>query len=310
MSDPLESPEDDDATAPRSGGPSFEPDPFAFPPPGLSGLLTLSGFLLLVMVLAPLATMGHGVLGMSLGLVVGFGLVGTWAAQRVPAPTERRIGLVGVSWSALGLVLWLAPLAFWLSELDNLAAELVPRPPPVAVDEAPDDGDSTLRLVEVALFAILLRPVVEEFFFRGVVQQGAVAALGMRGGVLLQTLLFTLVRSMTGAGSGYALLSLMSQALVEGLLLGRLRLATGSILPGILLQGIINAVGIGALAFAESLPIEGLNLQDGHMGAAWLIPSALSIAVGLRALETRLRSAEPLPPAAPPEPAEDDDFYG
>lgn len=284
-------------------------DPHAYPPAALSGFLTAAAFLVMIFVLAPLAASGSGVLGLSAGTVLGFGLVGTLTARRVPAPTDQRLGLRPMSTRALGIVLLLAPIVFWLSELDNVAAELSPRPEELT-EEQPETGATnggglvdpkTLRLLEVALFAVFLRPVVEEFFFRGVVQQGAVAQLGMRSGLLFQTVLYATARSVTGAGSGYAVLSLMSQSVVEGLLLGSLRLGTGSILPGIVLQGLINGVGLLALGFAEEFPIEGLNLQEGHMSPWILLPALLPILLGLRHLRTDIATAPPLPPAPPPQ---------
>lgn len=293
--------------------PRTQGDPYAYPPAGVSGFLTTAAFLLMLFVLAPLAASGNGVLGLSAGLVVGFGLIGTITARRVPAPADQRIGLRSVPASAYGLVLLLAPIVFWLSELDNIAAEIVPRPeelskePDPAGSEADGGGISprVLTLLEVALFAVFLRPVVEEFFFRGVVQQGAVAQLGARTGVIFQTLLYTVARSVTGAGSGYAMLSLMSQSLVEGMLLGGLRLGTGSILPGILLQGLINGIGLVSVGFAEQFPIEGFNLDGTHMSPWILAPSALVVLAGLHILRDEIATAPELPPAAPPDPPED-----
>ncbi len=263
----------------------------AFPSPGAGAALTGAAFLVMVLVMAPLLAAGQSVLGLALGLVIGFGGVGTLAARRVPAPVETRLGLRGVDTATLAIVLLLVPLAFWLSELDNLAAAVFPRPDRVAevagagaADETAPLSPAALRLVEVGLFAALLRPVVEEFFFRGVLQQGAVARLGRLNGVLHTTLLFTLVRTLPALGGSYAVASVASQALVEGGVLGLLRLRTGSLLPGILLEGAVNAVGLLALAWAEELPIPGLNIDEGHMSAAFLVPSAFSVALALALL--------------------------
>jgi membrane protease YdiL (CAAX protease family) len=286
-------------------------DPYAFPTASVSGLLTLLGFVLMLFVLAPLLTMGQDVLGLSAGMVIGFGLVGTLAARRIPAPADLRIGLRGFPPRLLGLVLLLAPIVFWLSELDNLAAELIGRPdPPEAPGEAPAAGSGlsaqALRTIEIGLFAVLLRPVVEEFFFRGVIQQGAAAQLGTRSGILLSTVLFLTVRTVPAAGDPYAILSVTSQALVEGLLLGTLRHVSGSLLPGILLQGLVNGIGILAVAMAAQLPIEGFNLQEGHMSAAFLVPSGVCVALGILWLKRLAAEVVPLPPCPPPPDPEDD----
>ncbi|MAE95272.1 MAG: hypothetical protein CL910_11480 [Deltaproteobacteria bacterium] len=287
-------------------------DPYAFPTAGLSGVLTLVAFVLMLFVLAPLLTMGHAVLGHSAGMVVGFGLVGTLAARRVPAPAELRMGLRGFPVRLLGLLLLLVPVVFWLSELDNLAADALGRPEPP--EDAAGNGDqdavlsvAALRTIEMGLFFVLLRPVIEEFFFRGVIQQGATAQLGARSGILLSTLLFMTVRSIPAAGSPYAIVVVTSQALVEGLLLGGLRHVSGSLLPGILLQGLVNGIGLLALLFAAEVPIAGFNLQEGHMSAVFLLPSALCVGVGLVWMRRLAADVEPLPPCPPP-PDPDDDF--
>lgn len=285
-------------------------DPHAFPTAAFSGVLTLVGFVLMLFVLAPLIVAGHAVLGHSAGMVLGFGLVGTLAARRIPAPSDLRIGLRGIPLRLLGLVLLLVPVVFWLSELDNLAADALGRPePPEAANGADGEGAllsaTALRSIEMGLFFVLLRPLIEEFFFRGVIQQGAIAQLGARSGILLSSLLFMTVRSIPAAGSPYAIAVLTSQALVEGLLLGSLRHVSGSLLPGILFQGLVNGFGLLALFFAAEVPIEGFNLQEGHMSVAFLLPSALSIGLGLAWMRRLAADVEPLPPCPPPPDPED-----
>ncbi len=289
-------------------GPGQPRDPFAFPPAHYGGLLTFAAVALMWFLFA---VTGAGILGLSVGLAVGLGLVGTLAARRVPDPVEQRIGLMKFQPGAIGLVLLFLPLVFWLSEVENIAADLFERPEIPEADVDPEPGSSgfsseTLRLLEYGLFAVFLRPVVEEFFFRGVLQQGAVGQLGGRSGVILQALLFVIARGSAGIGSAYMLFWMMGQALIEGLLLGALRLGTGSILPGMLLQGLMNAVGLIAIAVVADVPIAGFNLRDeAHVSAAVLVPSAVSVALGLVLLRRRVAEREPLPPAEPPEFDED-----
>jgi len=73
-------------------------------------VLTLVGFVLMLFVLAPLIVAGHAVLGHSAGMVLGFGLVGSLAARRIPAPSDLRIGLRGIPLRLLGLVVLLVAL--------------------------------------------------------------------------------------------------------------------------------------------------------------------------------------------------------
>lgn len=283
-------------------------DPHAFPSPGISVGLTFAALLLMLLVLAPLATTGRVVAGLAAGLVIGFGGVGSLAARRVPAPAELRMGLCGFPPRQILMVLALVPLALWLSEIENLTALWLGRP---ELPPQPEAGDTSqaggllsvrgLQSMEIALFVVLLRPVVEEFFFRGVIQQGAVARLGTWRGLLLSTLLFTLVRALTGPANEYTLVVLVLQSLIEGAALGGLRLATGSLLPGILLQGLINGVGLLAIFVAEDFRIQGFNTQDGHTHPALLAAAGLLIGWALLTMRRLHAEAPPLPLAPEPE---------
>lgn len=255
----------------------------AFPSPAIATALTLGALMVMLFVLAPFFTAGHIVAGLAAGTVVGFGGVGSLAARRVPAPAELRLGLCGVPPKRLLLVLMLVPLVLWLSELENILALWLQRPEPTPLPEPGSNGVSEgLRSLEIALFVVLLRPVIEEFFFRGVIQQGVVAQLGPRGGLLLSTLLFTLARALTGPTNEYGAVVIVLQMLLLGGILGGLRLATGSLLPGILLQGLMNGVEILAISFAEEFPIQGFTTLDGHTHPTLLAPAALLIAWAIR----------------------------
>ncbi|MCP5059417.1 MAG: CPBP family intramembrane metalloprotease [bacterium] len=254
-------------------------DPEAFPSPAIATALTLAALMVMLLVVAPFFTAGHIVAGLAAGTVVGFGGVGSLAARRVPAPADQHLGLCGVPLKRLLIVLMLVPLVLWLSELENIVALWLERPEPTPPPEPGSNGISEgLRSLEIALFVVLLRPVVEEFFFRGVIQQGVVAHLGPGWGVLLSTLLFSLSRGLTGPTSEYGAVVVVLQMLVLGGVLGALRLATGSLLPGILLQGLMNSIEILALSVAEDFPIQGFTTLDSHTHPALLLPAALLIA--------------------------------
>jgi membrane protease YdiL (CAAX protease family) len=255
--------------------------------PGPLGALLLSTLACCVLLLvAALATpAAGGTFGIALGLALGFGGAGTLAARALPPPAHLRIGLCGFAPRLLVPLLLLAPGVLLASELDNWIATLFPG----AKDAQPDAGLGALDALEWALFAVLLRPVLEEFFFRGVVQQGVVAALGPGRGVVFTAALYALVRAALHVGDAYRTLSFGTQALAEGLLLGALRLASGSILPGVLLQAALAALGLAALAAKEWLPIPGFNAAGAHTPAAWLAPAVASVALGLALLARESR---------------------
>ena len=263
------------------------PAPLA-PSPTPLGAITLTGLawmvLVLVTVLATPAT--GGTLGLAFGSVLGLGGIGTLAARALPAPAERRIGLCGFAPRVLLPVLLLLPSVLFTSEVDNWIQRLFPAAEPAAAESLGADGLGALELV---LFAVLLRPVLEEFFFRGVLQQGVVAALGPGRGLALVAVLFALVRASFGIGDAYRATTLGAQALVEGLLLGGLRLASGSILPGVGLAMAMGALGFAALAAKERFPIPGFT-GEGHTPLVWLAPAALSVGLALALLVRTARS--------------------
>ena len=253
------------------------------PSPSPLGAISLTGLawgvMVLVTVLATPST--GGTLGIALGTVLGLGGAGTLGARAIPAPAEQRIGLTGFPLRLLLPVLLLAPYVLLVSELDNWIAELFPPPESAASEAEADFALVGLAAVELVLFLVLLRPVLEEFFFRGVVQQGVVAVLGTRRGIVLTALLFAVVRASFGLGDTQRALTLAAQGFLEGLLLGGLRLASGSILPGVVLAMGTAGVGLLALATKEALVIPGFNDESAHTPLTWLVPAALSVGCGL-----------------------------
>jgi membrane protease YdiL (CAAX protease family) len=237
-----------------------------------------------------------GTLGIALGTVLGLGGAGTLGARSIPAPAEQRIGLTGFPLRLLLPLLFLAPYVLLVSELDNWIAELFPAPE--SAESAEEAGFELVGLaaVELVLFLVLLRPVLEEFFFRGVVQQGVVAVLGTRRGIVLTAFLFAVVRASFGLGDTQRALTLAAQGFCEGLLLSGLRLASGSILPGAVLAMLTAGLGLLALATKEALVIPGFNDESAHTPLTWLIPAALSVAGGLVWLR---RDTESSPSDAP-----------
>jgi hypothetical protein len=93
--------------------------------------------------------------------------------------------------------------------------------------------------------------------------------------------LFTLVRASLFGADPYHASSFGAQALCLGVLLGFLRLASGSILPGVLLSMAIEAAGVLSLHLEDLLAIPGFNAPGAHTPLVWLVPAALSVGVGI-----------------------------
>jgi membrane protease YdiL (CAAX protease family) len=254
----------------------------------LTGIV-LSGF---VDPLGPLPALGIGIAG-------GVGLTATLAARRVPPPQAERLGMRGFTPRVLLALVFLIPLVLLVSEIDNVVKALMP-----AADVGPTDLDAGLFALESAIVMVGIAPVVEEFFFRGVLQQGLVAAHGTLAGVFTTALLYALGHgNLVGTEAGWISTTLGS--LVTGLVLGYARLASGSLLAAILLSTALSGSGVLSLQMKEELAIPGFNAGGAHTPAPWLLGAMASVGLGLALLAAERRrtpddeiAAEPPPSAA------------
>lgn len=263
--------------------------------------LTAAAWLLFWLVVATAATSGLPTLGLALGTIAGFGGIGTLAARAVPAPAEQRLGLRGFPPRLLLMILLLVPAVLLVSELDNYLAGWLKTAASsgAAAPHAPAAGFPALGTLELALFTVGLRPVVEEFFFRGVLLQGLVSRLGAARGLLLTAGLFALVRASYGSADVYHAVSLGSAALIEGWLFGVVRLSSGSLLAPILLSALTAGAGTAAVLSTSVLPIAGFNAPGAHTPVVWLAPAAVCVVAGLAwARQERLRRAQGSPARA------------
>ena len=241
---------------------------------------------------------GIGIVALGIGQALGLGVVATLAARRVPEPRVERLGLRGFPLRYLLPLAMLLPLSIVVSELVNVAHSLFPPPDAVAVTRRALerlDTRTPISAVQVAIVAVGIAPVVEEFLYRGVLQQGLVAHLGRTRGVLLAACLFGLAHVSPGL-SGASALATFVATLPLGLALGAVRLATGSLLAPILLHACNNALGLLAVAFSQALPVAGFNAPGAHTPLAIVVPCAAVVAL---ALHTFLRDARLAPVALP-----------
>src|SRR5208337_617504 len=176
-------------------------------------------------------------------------------------------------------LLLLIPVALLASELDNLVRAALSQVQGSEIADLREKLRSAgaLEVLEVAIVAIGIQPVVSEWFYRGVVQQGLVAQLGAGRGIALTALLYALALSQGPVGTSCSLLA------------------------PILLHIALNASGSLALAFATQVPIPGFNTSGTHTPLQFLLPAAASVALGIALLVRFGGRARPLPhPEATP----------
>jgi membrane protease YdiL (CAAX protease family) len=228
----------------------------------------------------------------------------------VPPPQAERLGLRGFPSSFLLVLVLLLPMSVLVSELLNLAHGLFP--PPDAGEVAQRvverlDTSTALGAVETAIVVVGIAPVVEEWLYRGVVQQGLVAHLGRVRGVLITACLFSFAHFEPSLSVASSLATFVA-TLPVGLILGAVRLATGSLLAAILLHASYNGVSLAALELAEQIPVAGYNAPGDHTPLTVLLPAAVAVCIALAVV---LRGAREAPVALPiPEPSEEEDDAG
>jgi membrane protease YdiL (CAAX protease family) len=264
------------------------------PSPVGAAVLTLLAWAIAIFGFALLLEDAGMSLALAIGLCLGYGGVGTVAARAVPPPADQRLGLRGFAPRFALPILLALPIVVLGSEVDNWVRPLFPalQLPEGAAGAPADEEVVRLAAVELVIVLVLLRPVLEEFFFRGVVQQGLVAHLGAVGGVLQTSFLSGL------ASGGLALpfgadraASTAVQGVLVGLWLGLLRHTSGSLLAAIVAAVLLEAASIAlATGLAERIPIAGFNAPGEHTPVAVLAACALPVAAGV-ALALRFREA-------------------
>ncbi len=126
------------------------------------------------------------------------------------------------------------------------------------------DLDDPASVLQAFVVMVGISPIVEEFLFRGVIQQGLVQRLGFLRGVSMVALLWTLLRPAPIAGFGRFLAAALA-SFGLGVLLGLVRIATRSILAPILLASSWAAVGLTSMVLTDEIDLPGMNVEGSHL---------------------------------------------
>jgi uncharacterized protein len=192
---------------------------------------------LLALLLLPLVA--HGELGRRLavlGAELLLGLPALWLTPRELRPAVLPLR----TWPAGGRLWLLLPALALAYQLAAIAlGSLAPLPPEAeeALRRALNPS-GTVPWLLAATGAILLAPLMEEIYFRGVLPWIWRHQVGGRGVLTGPALAFALLH-----GNPWQL----PQLFLLGLLLGFVRERTGSLLPGIVLHLLINVIGLTML---------------------------------------------------------------
>jgi len=265
------------------------------PTPLNAALLTMMGIFFTTGIALLVSDWATPTAAIGIATVLGLGGAGMLGAVNIPPPHAERVGLRGLHRQQLLPLLLLLPIALLASEVDNSIGLFFPAPDSQQVVQETIDrlpNDTSLAVLETGIVAVGLVPVVEEWFFRGVLQQGLVASIGAVGGVFVTALFFALGH---GAGlSPQAWAALVAQTLVLGITFGYARHRTGSLLAPILLHIGVNGMGVAAMAAPLVIAVPGYNAPGTHTPLSVLLPAIVLVAIGAWMLSNETVPAIPV----------------
>ena len=274
--------------------PSQKPDQDVemFPGPLAGSMLALTGLFLSSLIASIVA--GTGIAGnsplmvsMGIGYALGLGGIATLAARAVPPPHEVRLGLQNFDSNLIPAFLALLPCVFLISEF-NLYLEWVLPPSPEFIElrqemEALLKAESTFATLETVVVAVGIIPIVEGFFFFGVLQQGVVARMGRIQGMLLITVLYSMVHFPASGAPGDSVVPLPTW-LIVGALLSLIRLASGSILPVILVSSAFSMIHLAAQEEDPIFSMPAFNAPGTEIPSLVFWPSLMVVVWGISTL--------------------------
>ena len=277
------------------------PGPFAATGLALTGLF-LSSLIASLLASAGLAGRSPLMASMGIGYALGLGGIATLAAQRVPPPHDQRMGLRAFDLKLLPAMAALLPTLILLSEF-NVYLEWVLPPSPEFLELREQmksllQIDSTFSAIQTLIVAVGIIPIIEGFFFFGVLQQGVTAKMGRLRGAMLTTVLYSVVHFPASGAPGDSLVPLPSWLIIGGLLC-LVRLASGSILPVIGLTSAFSLIHIAAGGPDPLFSIPAFNMPGQGIPGLIFWPSLVVVALGVSSLWKTAQQAPaeiPLPP--------------
>lgn len=224
--------------------------------PVLAALLFLAGTLVAA-TLGGAGGLSQGVAGVLSGAVVFVVLISAafaWVRVRYPGHARDLLGWSSPRWRDALIGLGLGLLGFLvinvgLGSLVELLARLAGSDPP-AVQQ---DYQDMVRNAETApffiLMAVVLAPLAEELFFRGMLFPAFARRLGVAAGIVISALLFAVLHVGTGATADLAPNAILAALIFPlGLLLAWIYHRRGTLLAPILVHAVFNLLAVVGLA--------------------------------------------------------------
>jgi membrane protease YdiL (CAAX protease family) len=221
-------------------------------------------------------------LAVGLAVTIGYGLVGVLAlGDRIRSGADG-VGLRLFPLRSLLAVVLLVPGLVLAMEVEALVRLIFGRTGGVGVFEWSRGlitGASGLPLVGSIVLFVVVVPAMSEWFFRGVVQRELVECLGRTRGLLTTSLLYAV--AVAGTRSPFSSwLALVVAAFALGVLLGAVRITSGSVAAAALLHGGFNLVGVVAWMVSSTAPVPAFTAPGSSLPAMVLVPALVCVVIG------------------------------
>jgi sodium transport system permease protein len=190
-----------------------------------------------------------------------------------------------VAAAMLGLVLW--PVAHELFLLNEMIGISVLRLDQLAEVKAVMEQLQHVSPLLILLALAIVPGVCEEFFFRGVLFGSLRTVTTPWRTIVVAAVLFGLFHVV--AGTVLAPERFLPSAFL-GLVLGWVRMRTGSVWPAMLLHSVHNGLVLAFVHWHEELAAHGFGIEESaHLPATWLLAAGIGIfaAVALMLVTTR-----------------------
>jgi ABC-2 type transport system permease protein/sodium transport system permease protein len=142
-----------------------------------------------------------------------------------------------------------------------------------------------LPLIVLLLSQAIAPAVCEEVFFRGFLYRGLERNASILGALVWSALLFGAFHVVSG---NVLTLERFLPSTLLGLLLGTLRLRTGSIVPGIVMHALSNGLLLSTAYYSDQLMEAGWGMEEqSHLPKTWLCVAVVGVGVGFALLMSR-----------------------
>jgi len=218
----------------------------------------------------------------TLALAIGYGLVGALALPQVRRPWRARLGIVPMARRFWLHVALLVPAMLVGLELQAVVRLVAGRSGGVGIyvwNRELVTSATPGSVIGVAILIVVVSPVLTEWFFRGVVQQGLVERLGPMRGLLLTSALTALPQA-APRDDPWVWFTVVLSVACWGFVAGALRITSGSLLAPIVAHAGWNALWLAMVLRAESTPIPAFTVSGASLPMTIVIPAALCVTAG------------------------------